>query len=388
MDLRLFSIEQTPKSLPVWETILSDLGNPPAPRIARALDVGSSTVYRWNQTGAAPRMACLALFWLTRWGRSEVDAQATNDAMTAAALARSLADERNALRGRVAVLTDERDRLSLLVSRFQLLADRGNASTPSPTHSHTDRSDSVGAQPAPAVPWPQILPPWPELPTVDVRLPPAPSAGASHQGSPATQQPAARSARCPTQPHTRPLRPSAQPAIVSSCSSVHASNVAPFCHHSGIVSPLLEIETSPCPDYVWDPVAPAQPPAGAGPWRQSRPAPASDRQPHSAAAAPPPSCLGPAAGLTRRAVPAPAARPPSPAGHLSARSTVEVLDSEGSPAQPADMGASPHPPGALGAPGRGVFDAMALALAPACHRPGVRWAAQPTQPGQTANSTD
>lgn len=104
MDLQLFSIEQTPKALPIWDRILEDLGRPDAPRIARALGVGRSTVYRWNQVGSGPRVACLALFWLTRWGRSEVHTQATNDAMLAAQLARALAQERDELRARVAQL--------------------------------------------------------------------------------------------------------------------------------------------------------------------------------------------------------------------------------------------------------------------------------------------
>jgi predicted DNA-binding transcriptional regulator AlpA len=93
MKLQLFGIDQAPRALPIWETILADLSNPPAPRVARVLGVGASTVYRWNQTGRAPRSACLALFWLTRWGRSEVHAQAVNDAILAASCLRSLQDE-------------------------------------------------------------------------------------------------------------------------------------------------------------------------------------------------------------------------------------------------------------------------------------------------------
>ena len=93
MDLQLFSLDHAPKALPLWEHIRNDLGNPTAKRIGRTLDVGASTIYRWNQTGKAPRMACLALFWLTRWGRSQIHAQAVNDAILTAELARSLAEE-------------------------------------------------------------------------------------------------------------------------------------------------------------------------------------------------------------------------------------------------------------------------------------------------------
>eukprot|EP01031_Cornospumella_fuschlensis_P008971 gene8971-11031_t len=76
-------IDKAPRSLPVWQLLISDLGDPPAERVARVLGVGVRTVYRWNRTGAAPRAACLALYWLTRWGRSEVHCQAVNDATLA-----------------------------------------------------------------------------------------------------------------------------------------------------------------------------------------------------------------------------------------------------------------------------------------------------------------
>lgn len=99
--LRLHSIEKMPRDLPIWELLITDLGHPPAGRIARALGVGASTVYRWNAAGKAPRMACLALFWLTRWGHSQVDADATNNAILSAQLARAWRDECNKLAARL-----------------------------------------------------------------------------------------------------------------------------------------------------------------------------------------------------------------------------------------------------------------------------------------------
>src|ERR1700757_1925801 len=83
MTPQLFSIDYGPRVLPVWQVILDDLGDPPAHRVARTLGIGVRTVYRYRAEGRAPRACCLALFWLTRWGRSAVDAQATNDAITA-----------------------------------------------------------------------------------------------------------------------------------------------------------------------------------------------------------------------------------------------------------------------------------------------------------------
>jgi hypothetical protein len=112
-QLQLFSIDKTPRSLPVWELIVEDLGNPPAERIARALGVGKSTVYRWHKAGSGPRIACLALFWLTRWGHSQVHTNATNDAMVAAGLARSLQQEREQLLSQVARLEHDSRELAL-----------------------------------------------------------------------------------------------------------------------------------------------------------------------------------------------------------------------------------------------------------------------------------
>lgn len=93
MKIQLYSIEHGPTSLPYWESILDDLGRPPVPRIARVLGVGQTTVYRWNSTARAPKVAQLALYWLTSWGRASVHAQASNDAMVACGYVDSLRSE-------------------------------------------------------------------------------------------------------------------------------------------------------------------------------------------------------------------------------------------------------------------------------------------------------
>ena len=116
MKIALYGIDHAPPSVPMWDVILEDLGRPSPERIARVLGVGRSTVYRWNQAGHAPRIACLALFWLTRWGRSAVHTQATNDALMAVALAASL--ER------------ERDQLQVQLARVLALVDTGAANRP------------------------------------------------------------------------------------------------------------------------------------------------------------------------------------------------------------------------------------------------------------------
>lgn len=61
--------------------------------LAVALGVSRSTLHRWIADDSAPRAACLAVFWLTRWGASTLDADAHNAAVHSAALARALRDE-------------------------------------------------------------------------------------------------------------------------------------------------------------------------------------------------------------------------------------------------------------------------------------------------------
>ncbi|WP_041929621.1 hypothetical protein [Methylibium petroleiphilum] len=102
MKLNLYSIDHAPRALPIWETILEDLGRPPPHRVARVLGVGLSTVYRWNKARSAPRSACLALYWLTRWGRSAVHCAAVNDATAAVGYVNALRRENGELRAQLA----------------------------------------------------------------------------------------------------------------------------------------------------------------------------------------------------------------------------------------------------------------------------------------------
>lgn len=84
--------------------LLDDLGNPPPGQLARVLGVSVSTVARWQRSGKAPRSALLALFWLTRWGRSVVAVDLLNEARTMRALAESRAAQVRALRRRLEML--------------------------------------------------------------------------------------------------------------------------------------------------------------------------------------------------------------------------------------------------------------------------------------------
>lgn len=116
MEFHPYSIEHAPRDLPIWHTILEDLNNPPPQRVARVLGLGVRTVYRYNRDGHAPRSVCLALFWLTRWGRSQVYHQAVHDCQIAVGYANAIERE----------LKDTRAQLAHVLA----LSDCGAANSP------------------------------------------------------------------------------------------------------------------------------------------------------------------------------------------------------------------------------------------------------------------
>lgn len=156
MDLQLSRIENAPRSLPAWELILDDLGRPPAPAMAKALGVGKATVYRWNAAGKAPRMATLALFWLTTWGRSMVDAQATNDARQFAGLARSLADENKQLKAQIEAL--DYDLRAMAANRRLTLDQRSHDAGKEESVCQIEPNWKVLLEPSPPVGYRRALP--------------------------------------------------------------------------------------------------------------------------------------------------------------------------------------------------------------------------------------
>jgi hypothetical protein len=102
--------------LPPLPLILADLGDPTPAALARALGVSASTARRWIATGAAPLAPMLAMFWLTRWGRSQVECHAENAARLFGQVARSQAEQIAELRAELA--------------RLLRLADFGAANAP------------------------------------------------------------------------------------------------------------------------------------------------------------------------------------------------------------------------------------------------------------------
>lgn len=246
MDLRLYSIERLPHVLPVWETILHDLGNPSARRIAKALGVGESTVYRWNQTGNAPKVACLALFWLTRWGRSEVDAAATNDARMAAGLVQSLTGEREALRRQLAAVAAELAHQRQVNERLRLSDGHDSAATAERCRTGTALEDSSAGGSAPQN-WPDLG--WPE-PAAALPEPlawPALDPAGAGPGSPAEQPPGAHSTRSPAPGHSAQPQPSVHQEVGQSwpLASEWRQSDAILAASGTPAFPLLELRQAP-----------------------------------------------------------------------------------------------------------------------------------------------
>lgn len=80
-------LNRLPSGTGSFEDLLADLGLSArdTPRIARALGVSERTVWRWKKT-QAPRMALLALWWLSRDGHSAWDCEMFNRTQLALAM--------------------------------------------------------------------------------------------------------------------------------------------------------------------------------------------------------------------------------------------------------------------------------------------------------------
>lgn len=110
-------LQKLPKGTPCIQTILDDIGRPKNRDLAKALGVSERTVYRWLNSGQPPRIASLALWWLTRWGQQEIDA--------------GLVDTNTLFRQYVHVLIEENERLKAEIKRVSGIAVFGSANDPS-----------------------------------------------------------------------------------------------------------------------------------------------------------------------------------------------------------------------------------------------------------------
>lgn len=97
----------------VFKRFVFELGGPK--RICKMLDVAERTVWRWLADESVPKMAVLALYWETQYGRSLIDSD--HHAETAL------------LRGHVQLLQDQFTRAQHVIAGLKLL-NYGTANEP------------------------------------------------------------------------------------------------------------------------------------------------------------------------------------------------------------------------------------------------------------------
>jgi hypothetical protein len=110
-------LHRLPRRLPPLGVLLDDIGRPHPSSLAAALDVDVRTVRRWLKADTAPRPVLLALYWLTRWGCSDIDAELHNRAATFALLADAQSRELTRIR---LELSELRARLSTTPGRIHV----------------------------------------------------------------------------------------------------------------------------------------------------------------------------------------------------------------------------------------------------------------------------
>lgn len=117
-----------PKTFPAWSVMVEDLGVSPT-ALAHTLDVTPRTLQRWTADDQAPRCASLALFWVTRWGQSALDADLFNGSMLA--------------RAQVAALEREVQRLRYELARVVRAGDFGCANDYAPEALRLGRAEII-----------------------------------------------------------------------------------------------------------------------------------------------------------------------------------------------------------------------------------------------------
>ena len=83
MTSRISQMKRVPdwNSLPSVVPLIDDAGG--VNLAAKYLNLSVRTVQSYYQSNDAPRAACWALFWISRWGRGLIAVDAQNDAMRA-----------------------------------------------------------------------------------------------------------------------------------------------------------------------------------------------------------------------------------------------------------------------------------------------------------------
>jgi hypothetical protein len=111
-------LRRLPDGVPSLSRLLSEIGSPSPFYLARAMQVPLETAEQWIVDDDAPRAVMLALFWLTKWGVSIIEAEAHNDAILQAQLAAASRMEAADLR--------------VALERVERIADFGSANDPLP----------------------------------------------------------------------------------------------------------------------------------------------------------------------------------------------------------------------------------------------------------------
>jgi predicted DNA-binding transcriptional regulator AlpA len=111
-------LNRLPRMMPPLPMMLDDIGNPKPRDLARALGVSERTMQRWVAKDNAPVPVQLAIFWLTRWGQSAVNAEAQNISALNASMVRCLRHEIVELKA--------------TLGRLGRIADFGAANDPAP----------------------------------------------------------------------------------------------------------------------------------------------------------------------------------------------------------------------------------------------------------------
>lgn len=137
-------ILRPPRALPSFDTLYADLRITGAtPQVlAKYLGVSLSTVYRWMAGVEPPRPALLAMYWISQWGLSELDAELFNRAQ----LLQGLADAR----------AREVRKLHEVIARLSSLGSFGAANDP--TTYVPALSSEFPPRPSFAEPLPDLVP--------------------------------------------------------------------------------------------------------------------------------------------------------------------------------------------------------------------------------------
>lgn len=74
--------------------------------VMKMLGISHQTLVKWRKKGACPLPAHYAIFWVTMWGRSHLESEASRDAAMAHLNSTAIERENRALKQQLALLED------------------------------------------------------------------------------------------------------------------------------------------------------------------------------------------------------------------------------------------------------------------------------------------